>query len=78
MGTSNQKQYNELLYYTLAHPDIDYFIHQHVVDAYTAQTADINTKPIAITFVLVGLYMFIQKKYGYPYCKKVIWLMDFY
>lgn len=64
METSDHEQYNELLYYTLSHPDIEYFIHQYVVDAYTAQTADISTKPIAITFALVGLYLFIEKNYS--------------
>jgi hypothetical protein len=57
MEPHDREQYNELLYYTLCHQDIGYFIHQHVVDAYTAQTADNNTKPIAIIFALVGLYL---------------------
>jgi hypothetical protein len=52
-----------LSYYTLAHPDTIYFIHQHAVDAYTAQHADQHTKPISITFALVGLYLFIEKNY---------------
>jgi hypothetical protein len=64
MEPHDREQYNELLYYTLGHPDIGYFIHQHVVDAYTAQTADNNTKPIAIIFALVGLYLFIEKNYS--------------
>lgn len=53
----------ELTYYTLAHPDQIYFIHQHAVDAYTAQRADEHTKPIAITFALAGLYLFLEKGY---------------
>ena len=36
-----QEQYNELSYYTLLHGDPS-FIHQHIVDAYIAQTADAN------------------------------------
>jgi hypothetical protein len=63
MGKSNQDLYNELAYYTLDHPDKMYFIHQHVVDAYTAQNADDKTKPIAITFALAGLYLYIEKNY---------------
>ncbi|MBI3552881.1 MAG: hypothetical protein HY077_10220 [Elusimicrobia bacterium] len=31
------------------------FIHQYVVDTWTAQHADERTKPIALTFALVGL-----------------------
>ncbi len=57
------EQYHELAFYTLAHPDNLYFIHQHIVDAQTAQTADVNTKPIAIVYALVGLYLMIEKNY---------------
>ena len=58
---TQQDQYNELSYYTLAHAGKD-FIHQHFVDAYTAQTADEKVKPIAIFFALAGLYLFTIKK----------------
>ena len=51
---------DELCYYTLSHPDPG-FIHQHVVDAYTAQTADDSSKPIAVTFALIGLYLYVEK-----------------
>ena len=54
--------YNQLALYTLAHPD-PRFIHQLVVDAYTAQNADDNTKPIALVFALIGLYLHIEKGY---------------
>jgi len=57
---SPQDQYNELAYYTLSLRD-EYFIHQHIVDAFTAQTATEETKPIAITFALAGLYLFVEK-----------------
>ena len=57
-----QEQYNELSFYTLAHTGKN-FIHQHVVDAYTAQTADEKTKPIALWFSLAGLYLFVEKNY---------------
>jgi hypothetical protein len=56
--------YYELSYYTLEHPDKMYFIHQHFIDASTAQEADHSTKPIAITFALAGLYLFIEKNYS--------------
>lgn len=54
--------YNELAFYTLAHPD-PAFIHQLVVDAYTAQSADETTKPIAVVFALIGLYLHLEKGY---------------
>jgi hypothetical protein len=51
---------NELLAYTLAHRD-PAFVHQHAVDAMTAQRADAHTKPIALVFALVGLYLHLEK-----------------
>lgn len=59
---TSQEQYNELAYYTLSHKSND-FIHQNIVDAYTAQVADENTKPIAIVYALAGLYLFLIKNY---------------
>jgi len=64
MKYSDSEEYHELAFYTLAHPDKEYFIHQHVVDAFQAQTADENTKPIAIIFSLAGLYLFVEKGYN--------------
>jgi hypothetical protein len=55
-----QEQYNELAFYTLAHPD-PAFIHQNIVDAFAAQTATEADKPIRITFALIGLYLCIEK-----------------
>jgi Family of unknown function (DUF5946) len=52
--------YHELCAYTLTHSD-PAFIHQHVVDAFAAQNADENTKPIALTFALAGLYLHVEK-----------------
>jgi hypothetical protein len=54
--------YNELCAYTLTHGDPT-FIHQHVVDAFTAQTAHPDTKPIALTFALVGLYLHLRREF---------------
>lgn len=54
--------YNQLASYTLSHKD-PAFIHQNIVDAYAAQTADENTKPIKIIFALVGLYLFLEKNF---------------
>ena len=52
--------YDELCGYTLTLGDVT-FIHQHVVDAYAAQNADEGTKPIKVTFALVGLYLHVEK-----------------
>ncbi|HXB12960.1 MAG TPA: DUF5946 family protein [Bacteroidia bacterium] len=62
MEKSEQEKYYELTYYTLSHPD-KAFIHQHAVDAFAAQTVNETTKPIAITFALVGLYLQLEKNY---------------
>ncbi|HSP17149.1 MAG TPA: DUF5946 family protein [Thermoanaerobaculia bacterium] len=58
---SEQDAYNELCAYTLTHGDPS-FIHQHVVDAYMAQHADEHTKPIGITFALIGLYLHVERQ----------------
>ena len=63
MEKSYSEEYNVLAYYTLSHPDMAYFIHQHFVDAYQAQNADENTKPIGIIFSLVGLYLYLEENY---------------
>ena len=52
--------YDELCACTLAHGD-PAFVHQHVVDAYAAQHAGEGTKPIGLTFALVGLYLHLVK-----------------
>jgi hypothetical protein len=52
---------DELSCYTLSLRD-GAFIHQHVVDAIAAQNADAQTKPIKITFALLGLYLHVEKK----------------
>lgn len=50
----------ELCGYTLTHGGKE-FIHQYVVDAWAAQHATPEGKPIAITFALVGLYLMLEK-----------------
>ena len=57
---SHRDAYEELSCYTLAHGHPS-FIHQHVVDAFAAQEADENTKPIALTFALAGLYLHVER-----------------
>ena len=58
----DQEKFYELSYYTLAHPD-PAFIHQHVVDAFAAQTANEHSKPIAIAFALMGLCLHLERQY---------------
>ena len=53
-------QYHKLSYYTLAHRHPS-FIHQHVVDAYTVQCASESSKPIAVAFALIGLYLAVEE-----------------
>src|SRR5689334_48673 len=40
------------------------FILQHVVDAYAVQTATASTKPIAVVFGLVGLYLRVECRFS--------------
>jgi hypothetical protein len=56
------EQYHELAFYTLSLGDKQ-FIHQHLVDAYSAQMATNTTKPITILFALAGLYLMVEKGY---------------
>ncbi len=56
---SDLDSFHELSYYTLAHTD-PAFLHQHAVDAFTAQNADDSTRPIALVFALVGLYLHVE------------------
>jgi hypothetical protein len=55
--------YDALYCYALSHGGPS-FILQHVVDAFAAQCADEHTKPIAITFALVGLYLHVEKGFS--------------
>jgi uncharacterized protein DUF5946 len=60
-GTSIERDaYHELCGYTLTHGHPS-FIHQHVVDAFAVQQADERTKPIALTFGLIGLYLKVER-----------------
>ena len=59
---SDEELFHELSCYTLAHGD-PAFIHQHIVDAYAAQHATENSKPIGVVFGLVGLYLHVEKQY---------------
>ena len=60
---SERDAYHELQAYTLGLGD-ERFVHQHVVDAWMAQHADERTKPIGLTFALVGLYLHVQRGFS--------------
>jgi hypothetical protein len=57
---SDQELYDQLSFYTLSLGDPS-FLHQNIVDAFAAQHADRNSKPIATVFALVGLYLSVEK-----------------
>jgi hypothetical protein len=52
--------YDELCAYTLNLRDPE-FLHQLVVDAQTLQTATAATKPMALAFALLSLYLSVEK-----------------
>jgi len=60
---SEQEAYDQLAFYTLSLGDAA-FIHQHIVDAFGLQQADERTKPIALAFGLIGLYLCVEKGYS--------------
>lgn len=60
---AEQAAYEELSYYTLGHGEGS-FIHQHVVDAFAAQSASEQDKPVRLTFALVGLFLYIEKQFS--------------
>jgi len=55
-----QEMFYKLSCYTQTHPDPS-FIHQYAVDAFAAQCAEGNTKPITLAFALIGLYLHVEK-----------------
>lgn len=54
-----EADYHELCAYTLTRGDAA-FVHQHVVDAWAAQQATANSKPIGVFFALMGLYLHVE------------------
>jgi hypothetical protein len=59
LATSESELFDDLSLYTLSHGE-PRFLHQHAVDAYAVQSADSETKTIAIFFGLMGLYLFLE------------------
>ncbi len=62
---SDQDLYDQLASYTLELRDPE-FIHQHIVDVYAVQHSGPGTKPIAIVFGLIGLYLYVEKEFHGP------------
>ena len=62
IAANEQENLNQLTAWTLSLGDPE-FIHQHVVDAWAAQHADQKSKPIAVAFALIGLYLHLEKGY---------------
>lgn len=60
---AERRAYDEIQCDTMGRADAA-FTQQHVVDAWTAQHADEVTKPIALTFALVGLYLHVEQGFS--------------
>jgi hypothetical protein len=70
MSATEREAYDELCAYTLTHGDPG-FIHQHVVDAFAVQHASDTSKPIGVTFALVGLYLYVEKGFTGRHVQRV-------
>lgn len=60
IDAAEREAYDRLRFDTLSRGDTA-FVHQHVVDAWTAQHADASIKPIAVAFALIGLCLHIER-----------------
>jgi hypothetical protein len=58
-----RKAYDEVYVYTMGRDGASFTL-QHVVDAFAAQTASADSKPIGVIFALVGLYLHVEKQYS--------------
>jgi len=64
--------YDELYVYTMGRPG---FILQHVVDAFAAQNAVADSKPMGLIFALAGLYLRVEHQFSGSRVQKVHMLM---
>lgn len=69
------QKYSERSAYTLSKQDID-FIHQHAVDAYSAQHAGSGMKTITVAFSLIGLYYAVERGYTGKQVQRVHMLLS--
>ena len=63
--------YYDLYLYTMTHGGSEAFILQHVVDAFAAQTATRDSKPIKLVFALVGLYLHVEHRFSGRHVQRV-------
>ena len=61
--TSEEELLHELTACTLTLGDAT-FVHQHVVDAWAVQNATEDSKPIAVMFGLIGLYLHLERGFN--------------
>jgi hypothetical protein len=59
---TDQELFDELSFYTLAHGD-PAFLHENSADAFRAQHVDDSTKPMAVIFAVMGLYLYLEKDF---------------
>jgi hypothetical protein len=59
-AVSETEDYHALCAYTLSHAD-PAFLHQYVVDTHCIQNASAETKGIAMSFALLGIYLAVEK-----------------
>lgn len=60
---SEEELWHELMACTLTLGD-ETFVHQHVVDAWAVQNATEDSKPIAVMFGLIGLYLHLERGFN--------------
>ena len=56
----DQALFDELSFYTLARPRSE-FLHQLAIDTFTAQHASEASRPMAIVFAVLGLYLHAER-----------------
>jgi hypothetical protein len=59
----DQALFDELSFYTLAQPRSE-FIHQLAIDTFTAQHATATTRPMAVVFAVLGLYLHAERGFA--------------
>jgi hypothetical protein len=61
--STEEELWHELMACTLTLGDAT-FVHQHVVDAWAVQHATEDSKPIAVMFGLIGLYLHLERGFN--------------
>jgi hypothetical protein len=59
MTDADREAYDELTASSAQRPDAE-FLHQHIVDAWAAQTAQPGDPPIRLAQALIGLYLHVE------------------